>query len=72
MFSNLLISMPGMSEIIISLIVIPLMALLLLVILRKPIMWYFGNIDLINESRKQTQLLKEIRDSLKERKDKSV
>lgn len=64
--------MPGMSEIIISLIVIPLMALLLLVILRKPIMWYFGNIDLINESRKQTQLLKEIRDSLKERKEKSV
>lgn len=64
MFDTLLLSMPGGAEWIMMLLP-TLVVLLLLVIFRLPIMWYFGNIDLINESRKQTKLLEEIRDSLK-------
>lgn len=64
MITKLLLSMPGGAEWI--MVLLPaLVVLLLLVIFRLPIMWYFGNIDLINESRKQTKLLEEIRDSLK-------
>lgn len=59
--------MPGGAEWI-MIIAVPLVVLIVLVVLRKPIMWYYGIIDLINESRKQTQLLEEIRDGLKETK----
>lgn len=64
---NLLLSMPGGAEWI-MIIAVPLLVLIVLVALRKPLMWYYGIIDLINESRKQTQLLEEIRDRLKDRK----
>ena len=59
--------MPGGAEWI-MIIAVPLLVLIVLVALRKPLMWYYGIIDLINESRKQTQLLEEIRDRLKDRK----
>ncbi len=67
MISNLLLSMPGATEWIFILVVVPVLILIILIAIRKPLMWYYGIIDLINESRKQTKLLEEIRDGLKDR-----
>ncbi|MGN6435995.1 MAG: hypothetical protein ACTHMM_05660 [Agriterribacter sp.] len=64
MLNSLLLSMPGGSEIFL-LILVPILVILILMAIRKPLMWYYGIIDLILESRKQTQLLEEIRDELR-------
>ncbi len=67
MIFSLLLSMPGGMEFI-YLVVSIIIILVVLIAIRKPLLWYYGIIDLINESRKQTQLLREIRDELKDRK----
>lgn len=65
MISNLLLSLPGGTELLYLIFLITII-LVVLIAFRKPIMWYYGIIDLINESRKQTQLLEEIRNGLNE------
>lgn len=66
MHASLLLSLPGGTEII-YLVVIIVIILGILVAVRKPLLWFFGIIDLINESRKQTRLLEEIRNGLQEK-----
>lgn len=67
MHASLLLSLPGGTEII-YLVVIIVIILGILIAVRKPFLWFFGIIDLINESRKQTRLLEEIRNGLQEKK----